>query len=693
MQENETSEIKGKVSIYQNPFRHYKNIPVRVRWSNNANISVDHLKPLLGDLVVKDSGGIRINNRRQTHAVCYFDRFKTPHFIYGQIPYKVNTDPEISADTGQNTFWSVELPIEQKEDGFLIRPSEQFKQSSVIQREIEMAKYFYKIPTDSPQATQEEEAAYYNIFNKAISGDGDYSRYDLRDRTVLTIDSETTKDVDDAIEIEKMDRDIYRIGVHIADVAEFIKAGSERDQDAYERTTSHYLADTVVHMLPGCLSEELCSLNPDTERLALSVFVTVKINEDASLTFKAIDFMESVIESKAKLTYRYVEKVMGDTVPPAEDNDIDTALCHAKNIYERIKGGCFHNSIEYDNIETKYFEDANGRIERRQERKGRADQLIENFMLLTNWIVGIKTGDVIVSTSDKPCGLGMYRIQTPPLSNEVKEFMSKLRKNGLIDDGLTYDALFEEAKMNCSKPIPSPLQYSPSDEEKNARLNAEIFRLLYSRIRGLDKPETRLKLNVLSQFGFIPGRLEKKSIIRSDIHKSFHHSIGISRYAWFTSPIRRYTDIVNHRIIKKNLGRQDMGNDGPNPAQITQRLNNAKFAENGFKNRMLMYFLVNRHRLNKQMELSVMLSSFRWRVDGKFQIQGIWQDQFPLTFVIRETPNVEIDSYGTLCNIIDNQNISIGDIVLVKIINPDQDISPETGCIFIDTHKQFKISW
>ena len=208
------------------------------------------------------------------------------------------------------------------------------------------------------------------------------SRTDLRDKMIFTIDGKDTKDIDDAISIEKIDNDKYILGVHIADVSHYVKKGSYLDDDAYERGTSVYLVDRVVPMLPHKLSNGICSLNPNVDRLAMSC--VMEINGKGYVSNYQI--FKSVIRSKKQMNYDDVNSILEDNViPSGYEEYVDTlrTMNELSNILR--KKMVRHGYIEFNIKEPKIIVDDSGHpvdIKICEQRTG--EKLIENFMIVAN---------------------------------------------------------------------------------------------------------------------------------------------------------------------------------------------------------------------------------------------------------------------------------------------------------------------
>ena len=329
------------------------------------------------------------------------------------------------------------------------------------------------------------------------------SRTDLRDKMIFTIDGKDTKDIDDAISIEKIDNDKYILGVHIADVSHYVKKGSYLDDDAYERGTSVYLVDRVVPMLPHKLSNGICSLNPNVDRLAMSC--VMEINGKGYISNYQI--FKSVIRSKKQMNYDDVNSILEDNViPSGYEEYVDTlrTMNELSNILR--KKMVRHGYIEFNIKEPKIIVDDSCHpvdIKICEQRTG--EKLIENFMIVAN-----ETVAGFIEDKNLP---GIYRVHDKPNKEKLIEYLKFLSIKG-------YNI---KADVN---------RFSPKDYQ-----------------------------NIINKFKNDPARdilgtlaIQTMSKAKySDINIG-HYGIASKRYSHFTSPIRRYPDLTLHRLLKDYLG-------------------------------------------------------------------------------------------------------------------------------------------
>lgn len=356
----------------------------------------------------------------------------------------------------------------------------------------------FKLPEEFPEQVQEEAASIgQEISEKDLEG-----RVDLRHLKTFTIDEADAKDLDDAVSIQVLENGNYSLGVHIADVSHYVKEGSYLDKEALNRGNSVYLIDRVVPMLPKELSNGICSLNPNEDRLTLSVIM--EIDRDGNVVNHQIE--EAVINSKARLIYDDVSDYLEKDDEEAKEKlkDLLIELDHmkdlAKTLYEkRDKRG----SIDFDFPETYISLDENGypveigKIERRI-----ANRIIEEFMLVTNETVAEE-----YFWAEIPF---LYRIHEEPAQEKLSDFAKFIHNFGY--------------RLKGKEIHPKELQML-TKEIKGKKEEIVISTLL---LRSLKKAKYSSQPDV-------------------------HFGLASRYYSHFTAPIRRYPDLVIHRIIKENL--------------------------------------------------------------------------------------------------------------------------------------------
>lgn len=327
------------------------------------------------------------------------------------------------------------------------------------------------------------------------------TRVDFRDLTTFTIDGADSKDFDDAISLEVLDKNTFRLGVHIADVAHYVREDSEIEREAHKRGNSVYLLNRVIPMLPIELSNGICSLNEGVDRLTLSCVIDV----DRNGKVKKYEIVESVINSSRRLIYEdvsdYLEK--GEVSPSIEGlEEILSNMYELSKVLQkrREEGG----AIDFDIPEViiKVNEDGWPLDIYKKDRRS-ANKLIEDFMLLANVCVAKK-----YYFKEIPF---LYRIHERPKEEKISELNSYIR----------------------------PLNYMINyDEEVNPR---DIQKILL-KVKG-EKEEMFISTLTL--------RAMQKAKYSSEL--DIHFGLSFNHYTHFTSPIRRYSDLTIHRIIKKDI--------------------------------------------------------------------------------------------------------------------------------------------
>lgn len=329
-----------------------------------------------------------------------------------------------------------------------------------------------------------------------------HGRLDLRDKLIFTIDGDDAKDFDDAVSLDRLDNGHYLLGVHIADVSHYVTPGSPLDQEAYRRGTSVYYPGHVVPMLPFALSHGICSLNPDVDRLTFSALMEV----DKDGRRYGAKFAKSVIRSKARMTYNKVNKILaGDEALRGEYAFlVETAqemneLAHA--LYKRrIERG----ALELDIPEAQITVDENGQPVAIQYRdRGESEKLIEEFMLQANEAV-----------AEYMCKRGfptVYRVHENPDPEKLRVFAQFARPFGYRID--------------------------PSKPEDTFQFQTVL--------RGAKNDPKQRILPTLLLRSLARARYADECI--------GHYGLKAKFYLHFTSPIRRYPDLVAHRMLQKAL--------------------------------------------------------------------------------------------------------------------------------------------
>ena len=348
----------------------------------------------------------------------------------------------------------------------------------------------YHLPTEFPADVLEQaESIPENVDARQISG-----REDLRNQFIVTIDPDDARDFDDAINVEKLPNGGWQLGVHIADVAAYVEPGSALDREARLRGNSVYLPDRVVPMLPERLSNGVCSLKPEVDRLTHSVFIQF----DKRGVPKSARFPRSVIRSAHRLTYKEAYSIL----KAAPRDRLGERLHLAWELAALLRRKRFeHLALDLDFPEVKVWVDTNGkpvRLERVENDE--SHQLIEEFMLAANEAVARELKRRAIPT--------VYRVHENPDPEKLAEYREFALSFGYKVGDLTH--------------------------------RAELQRLL-AEIRG--KPEEQaLKV----------GLLKSLKRARYDSRPLGHYGLAKTNYLHFTSPIRRYADLVVHRALGRD---------------------------------------------------------------------------------------------------------------------------------------------
>ena len=328
---------------------------------------------------------------------------------------------------------------------------------------------------------------------------------DFREVSTCTIDPVDAKDFDDALSVRTLDNGTIEVGVHIADVSFFVKPGTALDKEAVERATSVYLVDRTIPMLPEILSTDLCSLKPDEDRLAVSAVFTLDSEANVLETW----FGETVIHSGKRFTYENAQEVL-DAGKGVMHEELSLLLALSKHIRARraAKG-----AIEFDTAEVKVDLDETGKpiAIRLKERKA-TNLLIEDFMLLANEAVAKHLSKLTDNGGSHFYSL--YRIHDAPDADRIENLANLLRIMG----------------------------YHLKISGNGAVTGAELNKLLEA-VKG--KPEEYLvKMATL--------RSMSKAVYAT--RNIGHFGLAFDFYTHFTSPIRRYPDLIIHRLVKSHAG-------------------------------------------------------------------------------------------------------------------------------------------
>ena len=362
--------------------------------------------------------------------------------------------------------------------------------------------YKYDLPREFPPAVL-AEAEQIGGQKESI----DYAkRKDLRRELIVTMDGADAKDLDDAVAVELLPNGWWRLGVHIADVTHYVKEDSPLDLEARKRGTSVYLVDRVIPMLPPILSNELCSLNPQEERLTLSCIMDI----DENGIVQNSEVCQSVIKTKYRLTYDEVNQMLaGEEAVKAQYSDFLPMLEQMANLQEILqKKRVERGALNFDFPESKVKLDENGKpIDIISINRGRAERIIEEFMICANETIAERYYWLEVPF--------LYRTHEAPKSEniiEVKQFLQifghKLKAAG-------------------------------------GKVRAKDYQKILNKIHGL--PEEEAISSVM---------LRSMNHARYQAACDEHFGLASEYYTHFTSPIRRYPDLAIHRMIKELLNNE-----------------------------------------------------------------------------------------------------------------------------------------
>ncbi len=331
-------------------------------------------------------------------------------------------------------------------------------------------------------------------------------RLDIRDATVFTIDPVDAKDFDDALSIQYLSRGVYKVGVHIADVSHYVREDSPLDHEALKRATSVYLVDRVIPMLPARLSEQICSLNPGVDRMAFSIFFKMKTNGEVI----EHEFAKTVINSKKRFTYEGVQEVLnrGKGKYFKQLNMLDTISTRLRET--RMSAG----GLDFETEEVRFKLGSKGEPLEviKKERLG-SHRLIEEFMLLANR----KVAEYISTTfmlKDKQHQPSIFRVHGSPQEEKVGILANFVRKIG-------YHLQLDGKKKNGAPNVSS-----------------QALRALLKEVRG-------------TNVEFLVNELVLRAMAKAEYTSANagHFGLGFEHYTHFTSPIRRYPDLVVHRLL------------------------------------------------------------------------------------------------------------------------------------------------
>lgn len=447
---------------------------------------------------------IKILQREVTKVVGVFEESKSFGFVVPDEK-KFNKDVYIpkryfsGAKSGDKVVCKITVyPMEgRKPEGKII---EVLGKKGTKEAEILSIIKAHELPEKFPQKViREAEDVAIEIPKEEIE-----RRLDIRHLNIFTIDGEDAKDLDDAISIELLENSNYNLGVHIADVTHYVKEKSKLDKEALKRATSVYLVDTVIPMLPKVLSNGMCSLNPNEDKLTLSVFMEI----DKNGKVVKYDIKETIINSKARMTYTEVSDILekGDEDLKKKYANILDDFYNAQDLAKILsKRRTQRGSIDFDFPEAKIILNEDGTVNNIKHYERRiSNRIIEEFMLVTNETVAEHYFWLNIPF--------VYRIHEVP-SKEKMEELSKF----IATFGYTIKGDLDDVHPKALQKIVEDIKGKKEEDVISTIMLRSLRQARYS-------PEC-----------------------------SGHFGLAAKYYSHFTSPIRRYPDLQIHRIIKEQL--------------------------------------------------------------------------------------------------------------------------------------------
>ncbi|MEO7299359.1 MAG: ribonuclease R [Verrucomicrobiota bacterium] len=349
----------------------------------------------------------------------------------------------------------------------------------------------YELPLHFPKPVLNEANAIAKL--KEPSPSEFQGRVDCREHLVVTIDPDDAKDFDDAICLKRETQDRWKLWVHIADVSNYVKPGTALDTEARKRGNSTYLVDRVIPMLPEALSNELCSLKPNVARLTKCV--EFALNNDGKVL--ETKFYSAVIHSKRRFAYREVLEILQKAARPTDP--IERMLHDANEMAQRVRRARFKaGSLDLDFPENKIRLDEQGRVLRIERMENDiSHQLIEEYMLLANEAVAAR-----LMSQRKPA---VYRVHESPAERRLNEYREDVREHGIQVGNLNH---------------------RPEVQKLLAKLNT-------------------LPIGQALKIGFLRSLMRARYAVEA----LGHYGLAKTKYTHFTSPIRRYADLIVHRVL------------------------------------------------------------------------------------------------------------------------------------------------
>jgi len=464
-----------------------------------------------GDLVVarikRKRGGklnegsiVRVLQRGQSRIIGTYQDHENYGFVIPQdprLPYKlyIDTSNALSAKPNQIVVAQI-LGYSQRHknpDGEIV---EILGYPHTPGMDEKIVIHTYDLPTEFPSTVLEAvEAIPGHISEEEIQ-----RRIDLRDQMVFTIDGENARDFDDAVSIERLENANYKLGVHISDVSFYVKEGTPLDQEAYQRGTSIYFPDRAISMFPERLSSDICCLREGQDRLTVSVLMEI----DPTMKLVSYDICPGIIRSKSRFTYTIVRQMLKDN-DAALMKRFETflpSLSLMKELSELLwQKRARRGSLDFDLPEPEIILDVQGRIENIiKAERNLAHRMIEEFMIAANETVASHLSWMQIPS--------IYRVHDRPAEDKTTNLDNFLGTLGLR-------------------------------LQRGTQIRSKDIQRLLTGVQG--KPIEHL-VNILTL------RSMKQAVY--SVNNSGHFGLASERYTHFTSPIRRYPDLMVHRILK-----------------------------------------------------------------------------------------------------------------------------------------------
>ena len=369
----------------------------------------------------------------------------------------------------------------------------------------------YNLPYKYPKAV--EEAA--EKIDATITPEEIARREDFRDVFTCTIDPKDAKDFDDALSIRKLDNGLWEVGVHIADVSHYVKEGSIIDKEAYARATSIYLVDRTIPMLPERLCNYICSLRPDEDKLCYSVIF--EMDDEANI--KKWHLAHTVIRSNRRYAYEEVQQILEDNGVAVDGSTINSKKLKGENAMElvtldalakKLRAARFKNgSVKFDREELHFDIDETGKPIRAYFKTSKdANKLIEEFMLLANKTVAESIGRVKKGAKAKTLP---YRVHDQPDPTKLENLRQFVAKFG-------YKVKTSGTKGAISRSLNALMADAEGTREQNAIETVALRAMMKAKY---------------------------------SVHNIGHYGLAFDYYTHFTSPIRRFPDMMVHRLLTK----------------------------------------------------------------------------------------------------------------------------------------------